>query len=54
MSGQVKTWHIAGMHCPHCDTAILRAVKGLDGLADAKADYRSGTLTAIWDADKLP
>ncbi|MBR1584946.1 MAG: sulfite exporter TauE/SafE family protein [Clostridia bacterium] len=54
MSAQKKTWHIAGMHCPHCETAILRAVRGLDGLSQPQADYRAGTLTAQWDASRLP
>ncbi|MBR0407423.1 MAG: sulfite exporter TauE/SafE family protein [Clostridia bacterium] len=53
MSAEKKTWHIAGMHCPHCETAILRAVKDLDGLSASKADYRAGTLTAQWDASRL-
>ncbi|MBR1560751.1 MAG: sulfite exporter TauE/SafE family protein [Clostridia bacterium] len=48
------TWHVAGMHCPHCETAILRAVRGVKGLEDAKADYRAGTLTARWDERALP
>ena len=54
MSVQEKTWHIAGMHCPHCDTAILRAVGKLDGLSSPKADYRTGTLRAQWDERLLP
>ena len=54
MSMLKKTWHIAGMHCPRCETAILRAVKGLDGLSLSRADYRTGTLTAQWDKDRLP
>ena len=48
------TWHVAGMHCPHCETAILRAVRDLDGLTSPKADHRAGTLTAQWDAIRLP
>ena len=54
MNAQNKTWHIAGMHCPHCETAILRAVKDLDGLSSPKADYRAGTLTAQWEESRLP
>lgn len=53
MSAQKKTWQIAGMHCPHCETAILRTVMDLDGLSSPKADYRTGTLTALWDENKL-
>lgn len=54
MSTQKKTWHIAGMHCPHCESAILRAVKDQDGLSSPRVDYRSGTLTAQWEDDRLP
>ena len=53
MSAQKKTWHIAGMHCPHCETAILRMVKDLDGLSSPEVDYRAGTLTALWEENKL-
>ena len=48
------TWRIAGMHCPHCDAAILRAVRGLEGLEHPRADYKTGTLTALWDEVALP
>ena len=48
------SWHLAGMHCPHCDTAVLRAVRDLDGIREARADYRTGTLTALWDEARLP
>ncbi len=54
MSTQKKTWHIAGMHCPRCETDLLRAVKDLDGLSLSRADYRAGTLTAQWDDKRLP
>ena len=54
MSTQKKTWHIAGMHCPHCESAILRAVKDQDGLSSPRVDYRSGTLTAQWEDDRMP
>ncbi len=54
MNTQKKTWHISGMHCPHCEKAILRAVKDLDGLSSPNADYRAGTLTAQWEESRLP
>ncbi len=54
MSVQQTTWRISGMHCPHCETAVLRAVRGLDGLTEARSDWRRGTLTARWDSDALP
>ena len=48
------TWRVSGMHCPHCDAAVARAIRGLDGIDNPRADYRTGTLTALWDAAKLP
>ncbi|MBQ9211938.1 MAG: sulfite exporter TauE/SafE family protein [Clostridia bacterium] len=54
MSTLKKTWHIAGMHCPHCETAILRAVGKLEGISQPEADYRAGTLTAQWTESLLP
>ena len=53
MSGKQTTWYIAGMYCPHCDQAVLKAVSGLDGLTEAQADYHKGTLTAEWDSSML-
>ena len=53
MSGKQTTWYIAGMYCPHCDQAVLKAVSGLDGLTEAQADYHKGTLTAEWDSSVL-
>ncbi|MBQ8094959.1 MAG: sulfite exporter TauE/SafE family protein [Clostridia bacterium] len=49
-----KIWYIGGMYCPHCESAVVQAVNGLDGIADPRADYRTGTLTAVWDEDRLP
>ena len=48
------TWRISGMHCPHCETAILRAVRDMKGMENPRADYRAGTLIALWDDTVLP
>ena len=40
------------MHCPHCETAILRAVRDRKGIENPRANYRAGTLCALWD-DKV-
>ena len=48
------TWRISGMHCPHCETAILRAVHDLKGMENPRADHRAGTLSALWDDAVLP
>ena len=54
MNDNRATWRISGMHCPHCETTVLRAVSGLEGLKDTKVDYRNGTLSAQWDSAALP
>lgn len=54
MSKQQTTWNITGMHCPHCEGAVVRAVADLPGLSSPRADYRRATLTALWDRDQLP
>jgi len=48
------TWRISGMHCPHCETVILRAVRDIKGIENPRADYRVGTLSALWDDTVLP
>lgn len=48
------TWRISDMHCPHCETAILRAVRDMKGIKNPQADYRAGTLSALWDETVLP
>jgi len=42
------------MHCPHCETAILQAVRDMKGIENPRADYRAGTLSALWDDTMLP
>lgn len=54
MSSKQMTWKIRGMHCVHCEQAVVRAVSSLSGLEQPRADYRSSTLTARWDSDRLP
>ena len=54
MSFQKTTWHVSGMHCVHCESAVVRAVSGLKGLREPRADYARSTLSAQWDADALP
>ena len=54
MSGKRTVWSVTGMHCVHCETAVVRAVSGLPGLKEARANYKSATLTAAWDEKVLP
>ncbi|MDO4355858.1 MAG: sulfite exporter TauE/SafE family protein [Clostridia bacterium] len=54
MSFVQTTWRVEGMHCVHCETAIVRAVANLSGVRRPKASYREGTLTAQWDESLTP
>ena len=54
MSFERRTWRVEGMHCVHCESTIERALSSLPGLREVHASYRKGTLTALWDAQKLP
>ena len=54
MSAVRTTWTVEGMYCPHCENTIGRVVRAMPGAEEVKADYRRGTLTALWDAEKLP
>jgi len=42
------------MHCPHCETAMLQAVRDMKGIENPRADYHAGTLSALWDDTVLP
>ena len=39
----VKTVHIEGMMCHHCEMAVQKALEAVDGVASAKADHEAGT-----------
>ncbi len=54
MSASRKTWRVEGMHCPHCETAVRRALAGAAGLAQVDVSFQKGTLTALWDEKLLP
>ncbi len=54
MTAPKTTWNISGMHCPRCETAVIKAVSSLPGIREAHADWRQGTLTAVWDRKATP
>ena len=41
----VKTIHIEGMMCHHCEMAVQKALEAVDGVASAQADHEAGTAT---------
>ena len=43
----VKTVHIEGMMCHHCEMAVQKALETVDGVASAQADHKAGTAVVI-------
>lgn len=43
MSNQT-TFKIEGMTCGHCEMAVVKAVKSLDGVTDASASHEKNNL----------
>lgn len=37
--------NVKGMSCGHCEMAVNKALKALDGVSDASADHQSGKVT---------
>ena len=44
---------VTGMSCGGCCTKVETAVKHLDGVVKATADYEKGTATIVYVADKV-
>lgn len=46
------TFHVDGMSCGHCKTAVEKALKGLNGVQAAEVDLAAKTAQVIFDANK--
>jgi len=46
------TFHVDGMSCEHCKTAVEKALKGLNGVQAAEVDLAAKTAQVIYDANK--
>lgn len=42
-----KKLKVEGMHCASCEMLLSDVVSGIDGVEEANADYRKGTVTII-------
>ena len=40
---------ITGMHCPHCEMRVKKALESVKGVQSAKADHKKGTATVQMD-----
>ena len=38
MSARQTIWRVGGMHCPKCESAVVKAVSALPGIREARAD----------------
>ena len=48
MSKKVEL-NITGMHCPHCEMRVKKALESVKGVKSAKADHTKGTAVAEVD-----
>lgn len=46
------TLKVSGWHCGGCGNRTAKAIKALDGVADATSDVESKTLTVTYDDEK--
>jgi Cu2+-exporting ATPase len=37
--------NISGMHCPHCEMRIKKALEAVEGVKSAKADHKKGIVS---------
>lgn len=42
MSVKQMAWRVEGMHCPHCEVSVVRAVSTLPGIRQPEASFRRG------------
>lgn len=40
---------VNGMRCGHCEKSVCKALLGVDGVTDAKADSKTGIAVAVTD-----
>lgn len=46
------TLKVSGWHCGGCGNRTAKAIKALDGVADATSDVKAKTLTVTYDDEK--
>ncbi len=45
--------NVNGMSCSHCEKAVTKALKALDGIADVRVDLAGKTVTVGYAAGKV-
>ncbi len=46
------TLKVGGMSCGHCVMAVTQALKGVEGVADAKVDLQAGKAVVEYDESR--
>lgn len=46
------TLKVGGMSCGHCVMAVTQALKGVEGVADAKVDLQGGRAVVEYDESR--
>ena len=52
-TGKEITLHVEGMTCTVCNASVNTALKKLDGVIDAKADYKSKSVQVQYNEKKV-
>lgn len=47
----IKTMHVEGMMCGHCENTVKEAVEALSGVESCEADYEKGTAVVVLSRD---
>jgi copper chaperone len=50
-AGEKIELRVTGMSCGHCEMRVANALRGVDGVKDAKADHGKGTATVTVEGD---
>ena len=48
-----KPFTVTGMKCEHCEARVENAIKGVEGVCNAKADHTSNSVTVDYDDNKV-
>ena len=48
-----ESYLVEGMTCSGCERTVSKVVSNIDGVAEAKADLRSSTLSVEYDPSKV-
>lgn len=53
MAKEVRTLHVEGMSCGHCENAVKKAVGALNGVGSVAVDLEEKTVMVEFDTEKV-